>query len=374
MNEAIILLVDDEPSILKALKRTLFEYPYEIVIVPSPLEAKQFLSDNQIDMIISDYKMPGISGFELLSFVRDNYPDVIRIMLSGYVEKEVILESLFSCAALTCFPKPWDDEKLLNRISELIEIKKNLDNSDLWKKLNTGSLFNISSTVVYELLALNKSNPDRDHLHKIISKDLYMFFRVARIAKSDYFKSSSDFDLEEAISLVGADSILELVKRIPETSICKPDLYLHMPGIISSHYDAVLDALKETEKNEPLDFYLPFISFYNYLLLLIDKECYFDQIKMLIEDGTPIPSFSSVREIYKTILCLCKFSSHFLEFYEIPETDESHRFSAARKLRDLIELFWWSNSMLENHPFYTLPRDILEKIYEDVQRLKKLQL
>lgn len=373
MNKVVILLVDDEKSILKALNRTLFEYPYQIITASSSAEAKKYLSENRVDLIISDYRMPEENGFELLSFVRDNHPDTIRIMLSGYVEKKVIFESMFSWAALTYFPKPWNDEKLLGRITELLEIKKNIDNTDLWKRLNTGGLFNISSTVVNELLALNKTNPDRDHLHKIISKDLYMFFRVARIVKSDYFESSSDFDLEEAISLVGADSILELVKRIPETSICKPDLYLHMPDIISSHYDAVLDALKETEKIEPPDFYLPFISLYNYLLLLIDKECYFDQIKMLIEDGTPIPSFSSVRKMYKTILCLCKFPSQFLELCEIPETDDSHRFSAARKLRDLIELFWWSNSMPENHPFYTLPRDILEKIYEDVRRLKRLQ-
>lgn len=374
MDKAVILLVDDEKSILKALRRTLFEYPYEIVIVSSPLEARQYLSENKIDMIISDYKMPDENGFELLSFVRDNHPETIRIMLSGYVEKEAIIESMFSCVALTYFSKPWDDEKLLLRISELLEIKKSVADADLWKKLNTGRLFGISSAVVHDLLQLNEISPDRVHLHDIISKDLNMFFRVARVVQSDYFHSSSSFDLDEAISLIGAENILELIKRIPDTSICIPDLYLHMPYIISYHYDAVLEALTETEKNGPLDFYLPFIFFYNYLLFLTDKECYFDQIKILIEDGISISSSGSVRKLYKTILRLCKLSSQFAELCEISETDESNRFSAARKLRDLIELFWWSNSMPENHPFYTLPRDILENIYKDVQKLKKLQL
>ena len=96
MDEAVILLVDDEISILKSLRRTLFEYPYEIIVVPSPREAKETLAVKRVDMIISDYKMPDESGFELLSFVRDMYPGIIRIMLSGYVEKESILKSLFS--------------------------------------------------------------------------------------------------------------------------------------------------------------------------------------------------------------------------------------------------------------------------------------
>ena len=105
MYKEIILLVDDEKNILKALRRTLFDTPYEVVIVSSSEKAKNYLSNNSVDMIISDYKMPVENGFELLGFVRDNYPGVIRIMLSGYVEKEIILETMFSCAALTFFFK-----------------------------------------------------------------------------------------------------------------------------------------------------------------------------------------------------------------------------------------------------------------------------
>jgi len=56
------------------------------------------------------------------------------------------------------------------------------------------------------------------------------------------------------------------------------------------------------------------------------------------------------------------------------EIDKSPSIQAAGQLRNLIELFWWSDNMPVNHPFYTIPREIFESIYNDVQELKKLQL
>ncbi len=374
MNKIVILLVDDEKSILKALRRTLFEYPYEIVIVSSSLEAKQFLTGNQIDMIISDYKMPDENGFELLSFVRDKYPEVIRIMLSGYVEKEVVLETMFSCAAVTFFPKPWDDEKLLSRITELIEIKKSIEDGDLWEKINSDTFFSMTSGLSKRINLIDKSKSHNEELGEIISSDIFLLFRVARLVSSDYFSSRSEFDLNKAINIIGADNILNLSQKIPISDYSVPSPYSIMPDIFLSYYGTIFKLMFRSGKTEPLKVYLPFIYLYNYLLLQIDTGLYNKQVITLVDNGIPIKSSDSVRGIFRTILHLCRLPEHFLEYCDKVETDESPSMQTALKLRNLIELFWWSDKMPVNHSFYTIPDEILKSIYTDVQELKKSQL
>jgi CheY-like chemotaxis protein len=367
MSNITILLVDDEISILRALKRTLFEYPFKIIIASSPMEAKEKMADNIIDMIISDYKMPVESGFQLLSFVRDTYPDVIRIMLSGYVEKEVILEALFSCAALTCFPKPWNDEKLLARISELLELKQKFNNPVLWKLINSGSLFSIELPVIQKLEKVNLVINDNEEMTRIISDNMFLLFRVARMVSSDYFNDSSEFNLTKAISIISSDSILK-------SAFSKPDLYTIMPEIFLSHYDSLFHSMYGSSKPEPLSVYLPFIYIYNYLLFRIDRELYNNRIKAFIADGIPLNSSDRVQVIFKTILRLCGLPEKFMEYCDKVEFDETPEVLTAKKLRDLIELFWWSDSMPEKHSLYTIPSKILDNIYNAVQNFKKLQL
>lgn len=374
MNKVVILLVDDEKSILKALRRTLFEYPYEIVIVSSSFEAKQFLSGNRIDMIISDYKMPDENGFKLLSFVRDNYPEVIRIMLSGYVEKEVVLETMFSCAAVTFFPKPWDDEKLLSRIVELIEIKKNIVDTDLWCKINSGVFFSMTSVISKKLNLISENKSHNEELGKIISTDIFLLFRVVRLVNSDYFNFRSDFDLNKAINIIGAENILKLSEKISISDYSIPSPYSIMADLFLSYYDTVFKSTYGQNKPEPLTVYLPFIYLYNYLLFQIDMGLYNKQMKTLVDNGVPFKSPNSVREIFKTIVNLCRLPEEFLDFSDKVEMDSSPSIRAAGQLRNLIELFWWSDNMPVDHPFYTIPGEILESIYTDVQELKKLQL
>ena len=372
MNKIVILLVDDEKSILKALRRTLFEYPYEIVIVSSSLEAKQFLINNQIDMIISDYKMPDENGFELLSFVRDNYPEVIRIMLSGYVEKEVVLETMFSCAAVTFFPKPWDDEKLLSRITELIEIKKSIEDIDLWGKINSGTFFGMTSVISKKLNSIKKNKSCYEELGKIISTDLFLLFRVSRLVNSDYFNSRSEFDLNNAIKIISADNILKMCEKISVFSYSIPSPYSIMADLFLSYYDSIFKSMFGLKKAEHLKIYLPFIYLYNYLLLQVDPKLYNKQVITLVGNGIPIKSSDSVRGLFKTILRICRLPDQFLEYCDKAERDESPSMQTALKLRNLIELFWWSEVMPGDNPFYnTIPWDILGSIYTDVQDLKK---
>jgi DNA-binding NtrC family response regulator len=80
-----ILFVDDEPAILMALKRSLRKEPYDVLTAASAAEALELLASNPVTVVVSDERMPGISGTDLLEHVRGAYPAAVRVMLTGEV-------------------------------------------------------------------------------------------------------------------------------------------------------------------------------------------------------------------------------------------------------------------------------------------------
>ncbi len=107
-----LLLVDDEENILHALRRTLRKEPFEIETASNAREAAEKFYERPFDIVISDYKMPGVNGLEFLKWVRDNYPDTIRIVLTGQADLEVAVEAINEGEIYRFFTKPWDDEEL----------------------------------------------------------------------------------------------------------------------------------------------------------------------------------------------------------------------------------------------------------------------
>ncbi len=107
-----LLLVDDEPGILNALKRLLRREGYRILTADSAAEGLDLLAKNQVQVIISDQRMPGMSGVEFLSRVKDLYPETVRMVLSGYSELGTLTDAINRGAIWKFLTKPWDDEAL----------------------------------------------------------------------------------------------------------------------------------------------------------------------------------------------------------------------------------------------------------------------
>ena len=106
-----LLVVDDESRILSALRRSLRREGFEIVLAGSPDEALDVLGARRIDFVLSDQKMPGMSGLELLELVAGRWPDVGRALLTGWPE-EVPAGRAEAAGILAVLPKPWDDAEL----------------------------------------------------------------------------------------------------------------------------------------------------------------------------------------------------------------------------------------------------------------------
>lgn len=117
-----VLIVDDEESILKSLRRLLKELDANIVTAPNGNEALKILSNARISLIISDQRMPGMTGVELLQRSRDIAPDSVRILLTGYADIDATVDAINSGAVKYYFNKPWDDDFLLSRIKESLDL------------------------------------------------------------------------------------------------------------------------------------------------------------------------------------------------------------------------------------------------------------
>lgn len=118
-----ILFVDDEESILKALKRLLRKQPYEVYTANGGEEALAFLEkyEKQVALIVSDQRMPGMNGAAFLEKAKQTYPDAIRFLLTGYSDMDAIIDSVNKGEIHKYITKPWNDDDLMLQIRQGLE-------------------------------------------------------------------------------------------------------------------------------------------------------------------------------------------------------------------------------------------------------------
>lgn len=127
--ESKILCVDDEPNVLNALKRVFLDEEYIILTASSGEEGLQILEKEGVQVVISDYRMPGMNGVEFLKKVRKRWPHTVRIVLSGYADTASVVAAINEGQIYKFLPKPWNDDELkvtvLNAIERYSLYKKN---------------------------------------------------------------------------------------------------------------------------------------------------------------------------------------------------------------------------------------------------------
>ncbi len=106
-----LLMVDDEVRILAALCRTLRREGYEILTAETPAEALRLLDERSVDLVLTDQKMPGMSGMTLLGEAAKRQPSAARLLITGWTEA-VPPEDLRALDVKGLIPKPWRDDQL----------------------------------------------------------------------------------------------------------------------------------------------------------------------------------------------------------------------------------------------------------------------
>jgi putative nucleotidyltransferase with HDIG domain len=121
VSEPTILFVDDEVNILKALKRLTRHEPWHVLCASRGAEALELLERSPAQVVVSDQRMPEMSGVDLLQSVRDRYPDVVRMMLTGYTEMNVAVDAINRGEIFRLITKPWNDEELKATIRQAFD-------------------------------------------------------------------------------------------------------------------------------------------------------------------------------------------------------------------------------------------------------------
>ena len=119
--KSVVLLVDDEESILNSLRRLLRGQPYDVVLATSGAQALEIMATRPIDLVMSDARMPGMDGATLLAEVHRLYPATSRILLTGYADLTTIIKAINDGQIHRYISKPWNDEELQLVLQQTLE-------------------------------------------------------------------------------------------------------------------------------------------------------------------------------------------------------------------------------------------------------------
>ncbi len=118
-----ILCVDDEPNILSSLRRLFRGKGYDVIVANSGQEGLETLEVEKVDLVISDMRMPIMDGAAFLEKVRARWPDLIRILLTGYADMQSTIDAINRGEIYRYITKPWDDNDIVLVVREALERK-----------------------------------------------------------------------------------------------------------------------------------------------------------------------------------------------------------------------------------------------------------
>ncbi|SHJ48381.1 response regulator [Paramaledivibacter caminithermalis] len=222
MENSNVLFVDDEKNILNALKRGLIDEEYNCFYANSGEAAIKIMEENNIHVIVTDMKMPKMDGLELLKYVRDNHPDTIKIVLSGYAQLPQIIATINHIDIFKFILKPWklEDElkvaineaiKTYNLKYESARLKEELrKKNELYQSIlkSTGEKFDIIKNDFKNVRKINDftnnyikqivKKMDGSEAHRIyLLKEINLLEEITRAFLNIFPSKFIDFDIEK---------------------------------------------------------------------------------------------------------------------------------------------------------------------------------
>jgi HD-like signal output (HDOD) protein len=210
-----ILFVDDEQNILDGLRNLLWKYRSEMnmVFALGGETALEQLSKAPFDVIVSDMRMPGMDGATLLQRVKKEYPEIVRIVLSGHADQEAIFRAL--PVAHQFLSKPCDAEKLCNVIERACRLRALLSDESLRKAVGGIEKLPSLHTTYHELMrAMAQPDASARTIAGIVQRDPAMCAKLLQLVNSACFgPSKSVTGIDRAVAYLG----MELIKNLALT-------------------------------------------------------------------------------------------------------------------------------------------------------------
>lgn len=208
-----VLFVDDEPMVLNGLQRSLraMRDDWEMAFVNSGAEALELMERRRFDIIVTDMRMPAMSGAQLLEEVKRRFPQCFRIILSGQADQDAILSVVDP--AHQYLAKPCETTELKNKLIRAFSVRGLLKNEELQSVVSRlQALPSLPRLYVEVTKELEKRDPSVNMLGNLVSEDMAMTAKVLQLVNSAFFglrcRVSSPV---QAVQMLGLDTLRALV-------------------------------------------------------------------------------------------------------------------------------------------------------------------
>jgi len=211
-----ILFVDDDPEIVSSTRRFLYTIPHEwqVTFAQSAAEALLSLQEKHYDVIITDIRMDGMSGIDLLNQVRLNHPQTVRIALSGHSDRTASLQA--SGLAHQYLTKPCPIESIVAAIQQSLSIGNLVIDENVRKLIVQLKTIPSQPEAYLQIVEeLKKADSSTGKIGKIISQDASMSAKILQLVNTAFFGlPKTAIDPEQAAVMLGVETIRDLVLTI----------------------------------------------------------------------------------------------------------------------------------------------------------------
>jgi HD-like signal output (HDOD) protein/CheY-like chemotaxis protein len=205
-----ILFVDDDRMVLNALERTFFETEFTVFCSINADDALQILASEHIDMVVSDIQMFPVSGYEFLKIVQTRYPSIIRLVLSAFSDREMVIKIICEGLAKVYILKPWDNKKLIEQIIHLFELYQSLE--EMKKKCDIVLQNHIPSLpdIYTRMMQMIGNDCSLKELATLIETDPASCVNILKLANSSFYGMKIT-TIHQALVYLGINTVKDLV-------------------------------------------------------------------------------------------------------------------------------------------------------------------
>lgn len=213
MDRCAVLFVDDEPLVLQALQRMLRgeSQNWAMRFARSGAEALQAMEKETFDAVVSDLRMPGMDGAELLTKVMDRHPHMVRIVLSGEMDRDLTFKTVH--CAHQYLAKPCDADVLKATLARAFSLRRLVNDRRLKSLLPRLESLPSLPTMYTEIIAeIQAPNSSFKKVGELIARDVSMTAKILQLVNSAFFGLARRIaNPQEAVSLIGYDTVKALV-------------------------------------------------------------------------------------------------------------------------------------------------------------------
>ena len=211
-----ILFVDDEPMILQGIQHSLrgMRAEWEVSLANSGAEALETMAQAPFDVVITDMRMPGMDGAQLLDVVKVRFPRTVRIILSGQSDRETILRSVGPSHQY--LSKPCDLDELKQRLRRAFALRDMLNDTHLKEVIGRlKTVPSLPALYVAVTEALRSSDSSITDIGNLIAQDMGMSAKVLQLVNSAFFGLSNRVSSpRQAVLLIGIENLKALVLSV----------------------------------------------------------------------------------------------------------------------------------------------------------------